>query len=484
LSSIHNGLAAGFTFGSQGSTSTYPLVTDIGSGTDLYLRRTVLFDIGGNVKQNYTVLYSLYFSQSHINALRDAGRPSQMEECMSLSSMQKTSSDQQGSDDAAPYASAKTSAGQSGSVMDATAKRKKGFRILAAVIAVVAIAYAIYWQFIGARYVSTDNAYTAAEIAQVTPSVSGIVREVKVVDTQPVKKGDVLIVIDDVDAKLALAQAEAELNSAMRRVRVYQANDEGLSAQVAARTAEEKRAAAELLSAETDLARNKSELERREALVKSGAISAEALTTAKSLYETAIANLRAKKAAAEQARANHAASLGALDANAALINDADIETQPEVLLARAKRDQAKIDLQRTVIRAPVDGVVARRQVQIGERVQTGAALLSIVPLQDVYVDANFKEVQLANVRVGQKVTLTSDLYGDDVEYHGIVEGLSGGTGSTFAIIPAQNATGNWIKVVQRLPVRIKLNIDELKTRPLQVGLSMNVTIDTESDVNH
>lgn len=357
--------------------------------------------------------------------------------------------------------------------------RQRLFTLLGAIVAIVALAYSAYWYLLGARYVTTDNAYTAAEIAQITPATSGIVRAVNVVDTQAVKQGDVLVVIDDADARLALAQADAQLNSAMRQVQVYQANDEGLSAQIAARSADEKRAAADLQTAQTELERSRSELQRREGLVKSGAISAEALTTAKSIYATAQSTLQAKHAAAEQAKANYAASLGALQANAALTNNATVDNHPEVLLAKAKRDQARIDLERTVLRAPIDGVVVKRQVQIGQRVQSGAVLLSIVPLHTIHVDANFKEVQLANVRIGQRVTLTSDLYGDAVEYHGVVEGLSGGTGSTFAVIPAQNATGNWIKVVQRLPVRIKLDAKELAANPLQVGLSMTATIDTK-----
>jgi membrane fusion protein (multidrug efflux system) len=359
------------------------------------------------------------------------------------------------------------------------ARRKPLFAALGAVVAIAALAFGAYWYLVGARYVSTDNAYTAAEIAQITPSVAGIVRTVNVVDTQAVKQGDVLVVIDDADARLTLMQAEAQLNSAIRQVQVYQANDNGLSAQIAARAADEKRAAADLQTAQTELDRSRSELARRESLVQSGAISAEALTTAKSIYATAQSTLQAKRAAAEQAKANYAASLGALQANAALTNNATIDNHPEVLLAKAKRDQAKIDLERTVLRAPIDGVVVKRQVQIGQRVQSGSVLLSIVPLQNIHVDANFKEVQLANVRIGQRVILTSDLYGDAVEYHGVVEGLSGGTGSTFAIIPAQNATGNWIKVVQRLPVRIKLDAQELAKNPLQVGLSMTATIDTQ-----
>lgn len=159
-----------------------------------------------------------------------------------------------------------------------------------------------------------------------------------------------------------------------------------------------------------------------------------------------------------------------------MIDNTTTDTNPEVLAARAALDQARVDLERTVVRAPVDGVVSRRQVQVGQRVQQGAMLMLVVPVKDAYVDANFKEVELAKVRPGQSVTLTSDLYGEDVVYHGRVIGFSGGTGAAFALVPAQNATGNWIKVVQRLPVRIKLDPKELAKHPLRVGLSMNVDV--------
>lgn len=359
--------------------------------------------------------------------------------------------------------------------------RKKLFAALAGVVLLAGAGYGTYWHFVGSHYVSTDNAYAAVEIAQVTPSVGGIVRDVQVIDTQAVKRGDVLVVIDDTDARLALAQAEAELAQAERRVRGYYANNEGLTAQVAARDADAKRIAAQLASAQAEFERNKTELRRREALAASGSVSGEELTTAQAAYATATANLAASRAAAEQAKANRAATVGSLHANAVLIADSSLDSNPEVALARAKRDQARVDLTRTVVRAPVDGVVAKRQVQVGQRIQPGTALLSVVPIQNIHVDANFKEGQLTQVRIGQPVMLKSDLYGDAVEYHGKVAGLSGGTGSAFAVIPAQNATGNWIKVVQRLPVRIEIDPKELKARPLQVGLSMEATIDTRAE---
>ena len=185
-------------------------------------------------------------------------------------------------------------------------------------------------------------------------------------------------------------------------------------------------------------------------------------------------------ASAAQARANRTTALSSREANAVLIANTTEETNPEVALARARRDQAAIDLERTVIRAPVDGIVAKRTVQLGQRVQAGMPLLAVVPIQEMHVDANFKEVQLENVRVGQPVTLHADIYGGSVTYHGVVEGFSGGSGAAFSAIPAQNATGNWIKVVQRLPVRVKLDPAELATHPLKVGLSMNAKIDTRA----
>src|SRR4029079_3307969 len=178
-----------------------------------------------------------------------------------------------------------------------------------------------------------------------------------------------------------------------------------------------------------------------------------------------------------QAAAAREAAVGERNANLAMIANVSVDNNPEVLAARAALAQAQVDLQRTVIRAPIDGVVTRRQVQVGQRVQPGSMLMTVVPVQAVYVDANFKEAELKKVKPGQPVTLWSDLYGEGVKYHGTVQGFSGGTGAAFALVPAQNATGNWIKVVQRLPTRIALDPKELAARPLRVGLSMNVDVD-------
>lgn len=356
--------------------------------------------------------------------------------------------------------------------------RKKGFLALAAAIIVAGGGYGAYWHFIGSRYISTDNAYAAAEIAEVTPAVGGIIATVSVVDTQYVNKGDVLVQIDDTDARIALNQAQADLALAERRVRSYLANDEGLTAMVEAQEASEQRAEAQLKAAQADFARARIDLTRREDLVRSGSVSGEELTNAKTGYQQAQANLNAAKAAMAQAQATKLSTMGSQKANAALTENTTVENNPEVLLAKARLEQAQINLERTVIHAPISGVIAKRQVQVGRRVQVGMPLMTVVPVNHIYVDANFKEVELRDVKVGQPVTLTADLYGDDVTYHGVVAGFSAGTGSAFSMIPAQNATGNWIKVVQRLPVRIELDPKDLRSYPLQVGLSMIVTIDT------
>ncbi|MGH6690163.1 MAG: HlyD family efflux transporter periplasmic adaptor subunit [Gammaproteobacteria bacterium] len=360
------------------------------------------------------------------------------------------------------------------------ALRKKLFAGLLAGVTLCGAGYYTYDALIGSRYVTTDNAYVGAETAHVTPLIGGPVKEVRVSDTASVKKGDILVVLDDTDARLALAQAEAALGQAERRVRGYFANDEGLTAQVAARRADQARAAADLIAAQSALDRARIDFSRRQALASSGSVSGEELTAAENAFRQASAALDGARAGQIQAAANREAAIGALKANAVLVMDTTVDTNPEVAAARARVEQAKVDLERTVIRAPVDGVVVQRTVHVGQRVQSGASLMSIVPIGEAYVDANFKEMQLTKVRIGQEVELTSDLYGSDVVFHGRVVGFSGGTGSAFALIPAQNATGNWIKVVQRVPVRIAIDEADLAKHPLRVGLSMEATIDTRS----
>jgi membrane fusion protein (multidrug efflux system) len=335
------------------------------------------------------------------------------------------------------------------------AQKKKRLRLfggLAASIAVLGGGYYAYDTLVLSRHAVTDNAYVGADVAQVTPQIGGTVAEVPINDTMHVKRGQVLVMLDRADTEIAFAQAQANYAQAVRHVRQYFANSGEAAAQVDARASDMKRATLDY--------------NRRTALFAAGAISTEQLTTARNTLETA--------------HAGYTAAQQALQSQQALIHGVDADHNPEVLAAKAALDKARLDLSRTVIRAPIDGVVSKRDVQVGQRVQPGIPLMMVVPIQAAYVDANFKEVQLAKVRPGQPVTLTSDLYGDSVVYTGHVIGFSGGTGAAFAIVPAQNATGNWIKVVQRLPVRIALDPRELKQHPLQVGLSMTADVNVAS----
>jgi Multidrug resistance efflux pump len=359
-------------------------------------------------------------------------------------------------------------------------KRRKLFAALGGAVTIAAVCYGAYDFFYSSRYVTTDNAYTAAETAQVTPSAGGIVGAVRVIDTQRVRHGDLLVQLDDTDARLALTQAEAELGRAIRKVRGYVASDGNFAAQAEARVASVAKAGALVKTAISDVGHARLYLERRQKLAATGFVSGDDLSLARNAFESAEGALEAAEAGERQARADHAALLAARAANAALIVGVDEASNPEVAVARARRDQAAVYLKRTTIRAPIDGVIAKRTVQVGEHVQPGTPLLSVVPVADMHVDANFREGQLERVRAGQRVELHSDVYGDGITYHGVVEGVSGGTGAAFATIPAQNATGNWIKVVQRVPVRIRLDAEELAASPLQVGLSMTATVDTQS----
>lgn len=357
------------------------------------------------------------------------------------------------------------------------ARRKRLFMILGGVVLAGAVIWGLYYVLIGSRHVATDNAYVNADTAQVTALVAGPIVQAPVGETTVVKTGQVIAVIDPADFELAVDRARAELGQAQRRVGQYFANDEALAAQTAARGADIARAEAMLASARSDYSRAEVEYGRRRNLAESGAVSGDELTQAENRYQAAKAALAAAQAGLAQAKAAAAQSAGQQKAANALVAGAKVEDNPEVAAARAKLAQAELDLARTTIRSPVDGVVARKSVVVGQKVANGAPVMSIVPIQTAYVDANFKEVQLRKVRPGQPVELTSDLYGKGVKFHGKVAGVGGGTGSAFALIPAQNATGNWIKVVQRVPVRITLDPKELAEHPLRVGLSMEAVID-------
>lgn len=326
-------------------------------------------------------------------------------------------------------------------------------------------------------HVSTDNAYVGADSAQVTPLISAAVVDVRVVNTQYVRKGDILLRLDDSDSRLALEKAEAAYLKARRQYAQSSATSGSLAAQVGAREADIGQAHAQLTAAQSAVEKAKADLDRREHLAGDGFVSREELTSYRNAYVSAQSNLRQAQAAIAQAEASRGAAQQTYQANQALIAGTSIETSPDVAAAKAALDQAKLDLERTVIRAPMDGVVTNRQVQVGQRIAAGTSVMTIVPVGTVYVDANFKEGQLTRVRPGQPAELTSDLYGSKTIFRGRVMGFAGGTGSAFALIPAQNATGNWIKVVQRLPVRIALDPKELASHPLRVGLSMEARID-------
>jgi len=365
-------------------------------------------------------------------------------------------------------------------IIDA-ARKKKRVKVLLALVAAKVVIGAGWYMLHDTGHVATDNAYVNADSAQVTPLISAAVTDVAVVNTQSVHKGQVLLRLDDSDARLALAKAEAEYLKARRGFAQTAATSGSLDAQVGARDADIGQARAQLAAAEANFSKADIDLYRRSALAKKGFVSGDVLTTARNAYDTAKANVAAARAAIAQADAARNAASQSLAANQALIAGSTADNSPDVAAAKAKLDQARLDLERTVIRAPIDGVITNRLVQIGQRIAAGAPVMTIVPVGSVYVDANFKEGQLKRVRPGQRVELVSDVYGGDVVFHGRVTGFSGGTGSAFSLIPAQNATGNWIKVVQRLPVRVQLDPRELAAHPLRVGLSMEAKIDVSGD---
>lgn len=359
------------------------------------------------------------------------------------------------------------------------AKRKKALSMVALILIIAAVAYAVWTLFFN-HSVSTENAYVGAETASITSMVSGQVLDVMVSDTQQVKKGDLLVRVNERDAEIALAQAQAELMKAQRQYKQTQANSSALNSQVFVSDDGIHSAEAQVAKAQAELNKAQDDLARRSQLSTSGAISKEELSTAQSAVNNAQAGLDLAKAGLAQAQSSQKAAQSTLAANEALIRGSNETSTPDVLIAQAHLKQAILDLERTEIKAPFDGVIARRNIQVGQRVAPGTVLMMLVPISKLYVDANFKESQLAKVKAGQKAVLTSDLYGDEVEFHGTVVGFSGGTGSAFALIPAQNATGNWIKVVQRLPVRIALDPKELAEHPLRVGLSMEAKINLAS----
>ena len=342
-------------------------------------------------------------------------------------------------------------------------KRRRALTALAAAVAVAGAGWGAYEWLVASRYESTDNAYVQGNVIQITPQIGGTVMAIMADDTDLVKTGQPLVQLDPADAKVALEQTEAALGQAVRQVRTLYANNGSLAAQVSLRQAD-------IVKAQSDIARAQDDLKRRQALSGNGAVSKEELNHA----ETALANA---KSALASAQAGVVAAREQLASNQSLTEGTTVEQHPSVQAAAAKVREAYLATQRVALPAPVEGYVAKRTVQLGQRVAAGTPMMSIVPLNQVWVDANFKEVQLRSIRIDQPVKLTADVYGKKVEYTGHVAGLGVGTGAAFALLPAQNATGNWIKVVQRVPVRIALDAEQLKANPLRVGLSMDVEVD-------
>lgn len=356
-------------------------------------------------------------------------------------------------------------------------KRKRLLTYVGIAAVVGAIVWGAYYGLVASHYVTTDNAYVGTDTAQVNALVAGPVSRILVNETQVVKAGDVLLTIDDADARINVEQAQASLALAQRHVQGYYASDAALAGQVNVRQADVERANAGIASAQADLDNARTELARRQNLAQSGAVSQEELTSAQNAFARAQAAYTTAQANRNGAIAAVQAAGGQRATNATQFSGVSADQNPEVLAAKARLDAAQLALDRTVVRAPTAGVVTKKAVQVGQQVALGTALMTVVPTGTAYVDANFKEGQLTKVLPGQCVELTSDLYGKSVKYHGTVRGLSGGTGSAFSLIPAQNASGNWIKVVQRVPVRVDLDPKDVAAHPLRVGLSMDARID-------
>ena len=332
-------------------------------------------------------------------------------------------------------------------------RRRTWLVIVAVALSVVALAVLAWWLLYARYYESTDDAYVAGDLANVMPQVSGTVVSIAADETDLVHAGQELVRLDATDARIALQDAEQQLARTVRQTRTVFANRDQLEAVVGQRRA--------------DLAKAQADFNRRKDLTASGAVSGEELGHA----SDALSAARDALTAAQKS----------LAAGLALIGHTGLADNPDVEAAATQVEHAWLSVQRTSVRAPVTGYVARRSVQLGERLAPGAPLMAIVLLDKLWIEANFKEVQLTHMRIGQPVTVVSDLYGGRIEYHGKVSGLGMGTGAAFALLPAQNATGNWIKVVQRVPVRILLEPRELEAHPLRIGLSTKASVAVRDD---
>jgi len=327
-------------------------------------------------------------------------------------------------------------------------RRRKGFIVMGAAFLVAAVIWGLWWLLAARFYESTDDAYVAGNVVAVTSRENATVTALYADNTQGVKRGQLLIEMDPSIAEVTMQAAEAALARAVRGVRGTFASADSYNAQLA-------QASVALTQARNDYDRRKAAL--------GGAVSGEELAHARDAVAAAQGAVNAARGGLAQAQSG--------------IAGVDISHNPDVLAAEAQLRAAAITLAHMKIVAPVDGVIAQRTVQVGQRVNAGAALMSVVPLSNVWIDANFKEVQLARMRIGQPVKITADIYGGTVTYHGHIAGMGAGSGSAFALLPPQNASGNWIKIVQRVPVRIALDAQELKDHPLRIGLSVGVEAD-------
>jgi membrane fusion protein, multidrug efflux system len=357
-------------------------------------------------------------------------------------------------------------------------KRRKILLLVGGVVMLALLCIFAWWFFLGQWRTGTDDTYVGGNIIPVMPLTGGTVIAIYGDTTQAVTEGQLLVQLDDSDAHLQLESAEAALALAVREVRGLYATNRGNLPLLAQRRADLARAQAELASSEAALAQAEDEYNRRVALARQNFVSPEnvqiALTArdaARAQHDAATHAVHASSAAIEQ-------TIDQSGVSRARVDHTSIENHPNVRAAAVHVREAALALARTRVLAPSSGQVAKRSVQIGERVSAGASLMAIVPLDKVWLDANFKETELSEVRIGQGAELTSDFYGSSVVFHGKVLGLAPGTGSAFSLLPAQNATGNWVKIVQRVPVRIALDANELQAHPLRIGLSMDATIDT------
>ncbi|MCE0914252.1 MULTISPECIES: HlyD family secretion protein [unclassified Pseudomonas] len=332
---------------------------------------------------------------------------------------------------------------------DNTRKRKVWLLALLLILVLAGAGTWAWYSLVGRWYESTDDAYVNGNVVEITPLVTGTVTSIGADDGDLVHAGQVLLQFDPADSEVALQSAEAKLARSVRQVRGLYSNVDSLKAQLQTRQAELQKA--------------QQDYNRRKVLADSGAIAAEEVAHSRD-------DLTVAQAAVNSARQQ-------LNTSTALVDDTVVSSHPEVMAAAADLRQAYLDHARTTLVAPVTGYVAKRTVQLGQRLQPGTTTMAVIPLDEVWIDANFKETQLRDMRIGQPVEITADLYGSEVRYTGTVDSLGAGTGSAFALLPAQNATGNWIKIVQRVPVRIHLDPEQLKKHPLRIGLSTVTEVD-------